>query len=55
MDAGKEKDKGKVVDEDDVIPEVDPYVVEEPFLKVIKALSGKDLQRVPLFSSKMDT
>ena len=56
LDGGedKEKDKKKLVDEDDFIPELDPPVQEEPFLKAIKALSGKILEGVPLSSGKMD-
>ena len=47
--------KGEVVAEEDVIPEPDPPIQEEPFLKAIKALSGKALEGVPVFAGKMDT
>ena len=48
------KDKGKVIEKEDVIPELDPTLNEEPFLKAIKALGGKAMEGVPLFSGKMD-
>ena len=51
----KDKDKGKAIHGDDVIAQIDPLVVEEPFLKTIKDLSGKALEGVPLFSGKMAT
>ena len=51
----KEKDMKNVTDEDEIILEPNPLVQEEPFLKYIKSLSGKALEGVPLFSSKMDT
>ena len=47
--------KGKVIVEEDVIPKLDPPIQEEPFLKAIKALSGKALEGVPIFAGKMDT
>ena len=47
--------KGKEqVAEEDVIPTPDPPLTEEPFLKVIKALGGKALERIPLCNGKMD-
>ena len=46
--------KGKVVAEEDIIPEPDPVLQEEPFLKALKAMSGKSLEGVPLFSGKME-
>lgn len=49
-DSGKEK-----IDEEDIIPEPDPPLNEEPFLKAIKALVGKTLEQIPLFSGKMET
>ena len=48
------KDKGKVIEKEDVIPELDPTLNEEPFSKAIKALGGKFLEGVPLLSGKMD-
>ena len=50
----EEDGKGKKVAEEDIIPEPDPILQEEPFLKAIKALGGKALEGVPLFSGKMD-
>ena len=47
--------KGEVVAEEDVIPKLDPPIQEEPFLKSNKALSGKELEGVPVFTGKMDT
>ena len=35
-------------------PKLDPPLTEEPFLKAIKVLGGKSLERVPFFSGKMD-
>ena len=48
------KDKGKVIEEEDVITKPDGTLNEEPFLKAIKPLRGKALEGVPLFSGKMD-
>ena len=50
----EEDGKGKKVAEEDIIPEPNPILQEEPFLKAIKALGGKALEGVPLFSGKMD-
>lgn len=50
----EEDGKGKKVAEEDIIPEPDPILQEEPFLKAIKAFGGKALEGVPLFSGKMD-
>ena len=49
------KGKGKMIAEEDVVPEPYPILNEEPFLKAIKDLGGKALEGVPLFSGKMDT
>lgn len=59
IDKVKEKledgeDKGKEVDEEDLIPELDPLLQEEPFLKATKALGDKYLEGMPLFNGKMD-
>ena len=51
----KSSSKEEVVVEEDVIPELDPPIQEEPFLKAIKALSGKALEGVTVFAGKMDT
>ena len=48
-------EKGKAIAEEDVIPEPNPPIQEELFLKAIKALSGKALEGVPVFAGKMDT
>ena len=50
----EEYEKGKEVVEEDVVPEPNPILNEEPFLKAIKALGGKYLEGVPIFSGKMD-
>ena len=47
--------KGKAIAEEDVIPEPDPPMPEEPFLKAIKALGGKALDGVPVLAGKMDS
>ena len=46
--------KGKVVVEEDFVPELNPILQEEPFLKAIKYLGGKAFEGVPLFSGNMD-
>ena len=48
------EDKGKAIDEEDVEPEPDPSMQEEPFLKALKTISGKSLEGIPLFIGKMD-
>lgn len=45
--------KGKEPIEEDRIPELDPILPEEPFLKASKDLGGKYLEGVPLFHGKM--
>lgn len=50
----KVDDKGKLVAIEDEIPIPDPFLEQEPFLKTLKALSGKTLEGVALFSGKMD-
>ena len=50
----EEFEKGKEVAEEDVVPKPNPVLNEETFLKAIKALGGKYLEGVPLFSGKMD-
>lgn len=46
--------KEEEVAKEDRIPEPDPILKEDPFLKELKALSGKTLEGVPLFSGKME-
>ena len=46
--------KEEEVAKEDRIPEPDPILKEDPFLKALKALSGKTLEGVPLFSGKME-
>lgn len=46
--------KEEEVAEEDKTPEPDPVLKEEPFLKALKALSGKALEGIPLFSGKME-
>lgn len=36
------------------MPIQDPMLQEDPFLKAIKALGGKALEGIPLFSEKID-
>ena len=48
------KGKENIVEED-IIPELDPPIDEEPFLKVIKAPRGNHIEGIPLFNGKMDT
>ena len=47
------KGKEKIIEEDIVLT-VDPQLIEESFLKSIKALGHKALERIPLFGGKMD-
>ena len=52
---GESSDKGKEnIIEEDIIPTLEPPLTEEPFLNAIKALGGKALEGIPLFSGKMD-
>ena len=51
-EASRSKGKEQVVE--DVIPNLDPPLTEEPFLKAIKALGGKSLEGIPLFNGKMN-
>lgn len=46
--------KGKEVVEVDKVPTLDPILEQEPFIKALKALSGKSLEAVSLFTSKME-
>lgn len=50
-----EDEKGKEVNEDEYIPELDPLMQEEPFINAIMALGGKALEGIPLFTGKMDS
>ena len=50
----QESKRGKEIAKEEVVPEPDPILNEEPFLKAIKALGGKALEGVPLFNGKMD-
>lgn len=47
-------DKGKMVAIEDEVPIPDPIIEKEPFLKALRAMSGKTLEGVALFSGKMD-
>lgn len=51
---GEDKDKGKNQIEEDIELEPNPPLVEEPFLKVLKALSGKAIEGIPMFTGRMD-
>lgn len=42
------------MDVEEEVPTPDLVSDQEPFLKVLKALSGKSLEDVPLFSGQMD-
>lgn len=44
--------KKKEIPLDDEVPKLDPVLVEEPFLKALKALSGKALEGIPIFNGK---
>lgn len=46
--------KGKLIAIEDETPIPDPVIENEPFLKALKAMSGRTLEGVPLFSGKMD-
>ena len=46
--------KEKELELEEEAPAPDPILPEEPFLKALKALSGKALEGVPLFSGQMD-
>lgn len=46
--------KEKVVAIEDEVPEPDPILLEEPFLRALKDMGGKSLEGVPLFSGKME-
>lgn len=48
------EDRGKLLAIEDEIPLPDPVIENEPFLKALKAMSGRTLEGVPLFSGKMD-
>ena len=50
----QESKRGKKIAEEDIVPESDPILNEEPFLKDIKALGGIYLECVPIFSGKME-
>ena len=53
---GETSDKGKgMFDKEEIILELDPPLNEEPFQKSIKALCGKCLEGIPLFSGNMET
>ena len=49
------EEKGKEENEEDYVPEPDPPLQEEPFIKAIKALGGKSLEGIPLFTGKMNS
>lgn len=46
--------KGKLLAIEDETPIPDPVIENQPFLKALKAMSGRTLEGVPLFSGKMD-
>lgn len=46
--------KGKEVSKVDKVSELDTVLEQEPFLKALKALSGKSLEGLPLFTGKME-
>lgn len=48
------EDKNKEVLIEDEVSKPDPLLIEEPFLKALKALSGKALEGIPIFSGKME-
>ncbi|GLJ08687.1 hypothetical protein SUGI_0093680 [Cryptomeria japonica] len=47
-------DQGKIMAIEDEVPMPDPVIEKEPFLKALRAMSGKTLEGVALFSGKMD-
>lgn len=49
-----DKDKGKSQVEEEIEPKLYPPSVEEPFLKSLKALSGKALEGIPMFTGRID-
>lgn len=51
---GGEEGKGKEVLEIDKVCKPDPILEQEPFPKALKALSGKSLEGLPLFTGKME-
>ena len=52
----KDKDEGKKKELaiEDEVPKLDPILIEEPFLKALKALSGKPLECIPTFIGKIE-
>lgn len=52
--SGNIDEKGKMLAIEDEVPAPDPIIDQEPFLKALKAMSGKSLEGVPLFSGKME-
>lgn len=52
--AKESKGKGKSVAVEDEVPELDPILQEEPFLRALKAIGGESLDAVLLFSGKME-
>ena len=50
------KGKKKVIYLEDEVPAPDPHVPDdqEPFLKALKAIGGKHLEKIPMFYGKMD-
>lgn len=50
----EDEGKGKEVAEEDKIPKKKLVLVEEPFLRAFKAMSGKSLEWIPLFNGKME-
>ena len=56
IDEIKEKVDGKWLEFfiEDEVPTPYPILIEEPFLKALKAMSGKELEVISLFSGKME-
>lgn len=48
----KIEEKGKMVEIEDEVPALDPVIDQEPFLKALKAMSGKSLEGVPLLVAR---
>ena len=51
---GKVEEKKKQVAIQDEEPTLDQFLIEETFFKALKAMSGKALEGIPLFSRKME-
>ena len=49
-----DNEKGKSKAEEEIEPKPDPPLEKEPFLNALKALSGKALEGIPIFTRRMD-